>query len=497
MKGIMKVFIISMLLVLCSGFAICMLASGAYGATYYVSISGVNSSDCGDQGNACASVQYVLDNKVYPGDTIKVEPGNYYYGGSYYYAAITNGARHNNITLTAADPANRPYIQGTNDAWGLILIGEEVSGVTVSYLRLAHSTSRISYWKNGVVQVRGNPATVDNNEIMNGYNGISVETSKNITISNNKIHTMGKVVSCVPYEANGSGVCIGIYKFVGESPATGWDEKIYIYNNEGYDCEDGLINVQTFYKYIEIAYNDFHDNFEDGLDWKDTQYVRIHHNKLHGNCGNGIGSNFTYPSYDFEIWANEIYNNNNWGIIIQGSNQSDWLIHNNLIYNNCRNPKWNCQGASLGGPGHEFINNVVYGHNPDNVKGGSVAGGSIKKNNALYNNGTGVGGGTNGGGGDYNYVYPVTGTIGTNAVTDPDPMFYYPQAADFRLKEGSPLIDSGTYVEYGEDFDGMTRPAGIRFDIGPYEFNGSGEPPPVDTTPPAPPAKPQISGPIP
>lgn len=51
-----------------------------------------------------------------------------------------------------------------------------------------------------------------------------------------------------------------------------------------------------------------------------------------------------------------------------------------------------------------------------------------------------------------------------------NPQFVNEVAIDFRLQAGSPLIDSGTNLTFTTDFIGVSRPQGVAWDIGAYEF---------------------------
>ena len=67
----------------------------AQSTTWYVATSGTNGTSCGTSASPCATVQYVLDNKVSAGHTIIVNPGTYSGG-----MTLSNASRHSNITIT-------------------------------------------------------------------------------------------------------------------------------------------------------------------------------------------------------------------------------------------------------------------------------------------------------------------------------------------------------------------------------------------------------------
>lgn len=77
---------------------------------------------------------------------------------------------------------------------------------------------------------------------------------------------------------------------------------------------------------------------------------------------------------------------------------------------------------------------------------------------------------------DYNLLFGNTtnasGVIsgGTHNITGTNPSFVNPSLDNYRLNSNSPAIDTGTNVGVTTDIDGQTRPIGIGFDIGYYEY---------------------------
>jgi len=55
------------------------------------------------------------------------------------------------------------------------------------------------------------------------------------------------------------------------------------------------------------------------------------------------------------------------------------------------------------------------------------------------------------------------------SVTQHEPGFVDAAQEDFRLEETSPLVDAGTVTGAAADIDGVPRPQGLGFDLGPYE----------------------------
>ncbi len=79
---------------------------------------------------------------------------------------------------------------------------------------------------------------------------------------------------------------------------------------------------------------------------------------------------------------------------------------------------------------------------------------------------------------DFSVDSESTVTWGDGNRSDP-PMFVDPDSGDFRLAEGSPLVDQGTADGAPEiDFDGKPRPCGEGVDIGAFEYGECDDPPP-------------------
>lgn len=69
-----------------------------------------------------------------------------------------------------------------------------------------------------------------------------------------------------------------------------------------------------------------------------------------------------------------------------------------------------------------------------------------------------------------------------NGVNGGDPKFVSAAAFNFHLLSGSPLTDAGTIISgFSADAEGISRPQGSAWDIGPYEWAGALVPPPPQT----------------
>ena len=78
---------------------------------------------------------------------------------------------------------------------------------------------------------------------------------------------------------------------------------------------------------------------------------------------------------------------------------------------------------------------------------------------------------------DYNLFYnsdgsSLSGTKSSHDLWAINPLFINLAAGNYHLQAGSPAIDAGvTLPNVLNDFDGIARPQGVRYDIGPYEYH--------------------------
>jgi len=96
-------------------------------------------------------------------------------------------------------------------------------------------------------------------------------------------------------------------------------------------------------------------------------------------------------------------------------------------------------------------------------------------NNIFYNAGSNYWA-SNGGSvqGSHNLLYKTDRQITPGDFPDDlvnlDPLFADPAADDYHIQIGSPAIDSGRDVDVATDLEGVLRPQGSGYDIGPYEY---------------------------
>ena len=479
-----------------------VMSTAAQSSTVYVAASGSNSSSCGAQSSPCATLTYALANRVSAGGTVLVGPGTY----SDSSISLTS-SRHTNVTVSATPDVvsglgtfnrgipsgndNRPYFPSAR-------VNIAASGSRVAYLRVRNGSSPRDGAYDGIVGVDTTGVTIDHNELWNGNQGIQVNVKRQVTISENHIHTLGSKTSSE--DTHGVAICGN------GTAASGWSEAISVINNSIHDAGGDAVQEMTdaycsgTYQFLIIANNNLYNNQEQGFDSKGTQDLRMYGNDIYGNGEGGIiatNDPVVVEKTRWEIYGNRIHDHNNYAISwAQTRNCSSWQIYNNLIYNNTKSPQYNTPAVQLCGDSNShFYNNTVV-NNTDtsgtNKTGGikDWGAGANVVNNLFYNNGIGSNdhgaiwnlSGEDSGNPSYNYVYPASCGSGscktgsnaksTCAVSGNCPAFVNLAGADFRLLSSSPAINSGTTLAMASlDLLGLLRIA--PYDQGAYEFSGS------------------------
>jgi hypothetical protein len=230
--------------------------------------------------------------------------------------------------------------------------------------------------------------------------------------------------------------------------------------NFAHDCGTGLIIGSTgsgFFSYAGVTTIGTNE-------WAYNEAIR---------CGQSGSGSFNYHGFYLSTTADVVHDNiaNNcagWGFNISGSSFSagnSMKIYHNLSFHNVYGG-FVCQFTA---DNNEFKNNISY---DNNVIGSGVAGngfteqtgGSAPGTHNVYDHNCTFANGF------LNYA-GLTPTPTNTVIADPQFVNYINDGSgDYHLKPTSPCIDAGiTNTVSTQDFEGVTRPQGAGYDIGPYE----------------------------
>ncbi|MGE5308017.1 MAG: putative Ig domain-containing protein [Deltaproteobacteria bacterium] len=258
-------------------------------------------------------------------------------------------------------------------------------------------------------------------------------------------------------------------------------------------------------------------DFAYGLIFPTGTNSKIYGNKMHGMTSRNKLSHLLYLGYgasNIDFGWNNIYGNDiDVGPLIStNTDGGGYLFSGNLIHDNIldgnnglargmgfvaqaggSNAKvYNNQFIKCGGGYYaayvwsgsvDFYNNVFYNSNGGALWVGGQYGftpETIRIKNNIFNNYSGSSyidnGGANSFTADYNGYYGNgSGPSWDGHAVNSNPLFVNASGGDLHLQSSSPLINKGTDVSsvVTRDFDGISRPQGGTFDIGPFEYVSS------------------------
>jgi parallel beta-helix repeat protein len=425
-------------------FALC-LAGTASAATYYVATNGNDTFD-GSSFAPWRTLQHAVET-IAPGDTILVRSGSY------------PGCR---IRISGTVSAPKTLARDTGATVVINTPGPQNSHSSLIEIESGSGTE-VTDW------------IVDGFEVANSpHHGIDIRITNRITVRNCYAH----------HSAPGDGIFLAFASHP------------LIENNEvSFNAEHGI----------------YHSNSAD--------YPTIRGNRSHHNSGGGIQLNADYSSkcpcgttirdgiVSFALLENNvIYENGvNGGSAINADGMDDSVIRNNLIYDNHAFgiSLFSTDGSHGSSRNKVYNNTIVQAINgrwclniPKSKGNGGSPVGNVVKNNVFYTErvdkgaiavySTAAGVLTS----DYNAVVDRFSTNGGTSVTSTlaqwrvfgydthsfvstaSALFVDAAAKDYRLKEGSPAIDTGVNLspDVVADIVGMTRPQRLAYDIGCYEM---------------------------
>jgi parallel beta-helix repeat protein len=430
-----------------------LISVPAHGATYYVATSGSDSNP-GTQAQPWRTIQKAADTLI-AGDMVFVKEGPYNER-----VIPHNSGNPGDYIAYIAYPGDTVTIDGIGIStpgefdWGGLF---DVSGRTyikISGFRIINSPSA------GIFVGNSSHIIIEKNSTYNTFSsGIGVWDCSNIIIDNNEVE-----LACNDGEEECITVALtDIFEVKNNhvhhgGPGTHGGEGIdakdgssngKIYNNHVHDINKLGIYVDAWDKHtynIDVFRNIVHDCTEEGFSVACEaggllENVRIYNNIAYNNGTVGITiadwgkAVVEHPMKNIKVINNTFYNNgmNNWGggIFVENPNAENVVIRNNICSQNL-----SFQIAVEAGVPAE---NLAVDHN--------LIDGYREYPEEIY-------------GSDY---------------VEGNPMFANPSRADFHLQEDSPAIDNGSAVDApSDDFDGNPRPQGAGYDIGAFEFMGTG-----------------------
>lgn len=414
-------------------------------ATFYVSTTG-NDGHAGSLAQPWATLQHAVDT-IAPGDTIQVEAGTY------------DGCRI-----------------GISGSQTLPKVLEAAPGAHVLLNHRGHDNRH-----NSIVEVEhfGGMVTdwvIAGFEVANSHRyGIDVRVTDRITVQKNHVHNSERT---------------GIF--------TAFSNHVLIDSNEtDHNGEHGIYQSNSSVSPV-IRGNLSHHNEDAGIHMNGdlseqpgnglVQFATVENNQIWENGAHG-GSGINCDGVDDSIFRNNLlYNNHASGIslyVIDGAHGSS----NNKVYNN----------TIVMAPHSRYAVNIPDDSGGDNEGDDdqprkSPPVGNVVENNILYTPDTNHGSilvaaaSVSGFHSDYNVVvdhfsdnngnslitlaqWQALGFDNHSFIATPAQLFVDPATNNYQLKTGSPAIDTGTaLLDVPTDILGVTRPQGLAWDIGCYEF---------------------------
>jgi len=427
---------------------VCMLA---HGATYYVARNGSDVNP-GTEAQPWRTIRKAAVTLI-AGDTVYIKTGTYKER-----VAPENSGNPQNYIAYIAYPGHTVTIDGTDisvPCYGGLFHVSGKSYIKVSGLRVTNSSgagifvddsshikieknytyntfsSGIGVWQSDNIIIGGNEVELACND--GEEECITVAMTDTFQVKNNHVHhggpgirggegidvkhgsSNGKIYQNHVHHVNR----VGIY-------VDAWDRhtyNIHVFRNIVHDCAEESFSVaaeaggllENVIVYNNIAYN----NGTVGITIANWGRPAVEH-----------------PMKDIKVINNTFYNNGggDWGggIVVENPNAKNVVIRNNICSQNL---------------------SFQIAVEPD------VPAENVTVDNNLI---------------DGYREYPWGEIYGSDYV-EGNPMFAHPSGEDFRLQEDSPAIDNGSAVDApSDDFDGNPRPQGAGYDIGAFEFMGTG-----------------------
>jgi hypothetical protein len=422
--GTLKIMLILLLLIL--------IATPAFSANYYVRKGATGLNNGSNWTNAWNEMNQISWGSISPGDSIWIAGGNY----TTRLAPTTSGTSGNRISIrrARADATECTGATGWSPSYDSLIYSASMDGHivigSISYVTFSGRTSADGGgygWK------------IDNSAVSAG-NGVSFAhgaNSSNLTFEYMELAGKGGPVTgdMRAFDVTPSGGSQGYNLF----------SHLYVHNWESgwYDTDGG---------HNTLEYCDISGIENDGTGWHSnlyfmwgSNYNTFRYNRIHGRTGEGIFCNDSniQTYYGIHIYGNVFYDVTDNKCIQMGLG-NDTRIYNNT-FDNCTSG-YVYSGTGYGCTNCETRNNIYRGSG-----GPWINSGWGTKSNNLETTNTGIF--VN----QPNKDFHIVSTVASG----------YPRNAGYNV--GSP---------YNIDPDGVTRGADGAWDIGAYEYTGSGNLPP-------------------
>lgn len=407
------------------------------GKTYYVSPSG------SDSNNGTESLPWKTINKcvtaLSAGDTCVAR------GGTYTDVVDVSGKSGSSgapITLKNY-PSEKPIIDGINATGQSTMQLKNMKYFVMDGITVANSRAYGIYTENSQY------ITAKNCEVAYPQDGGLIwKDSSNILVD-----------SCDVHHTNDRGN--GSHEAVSFADTSDFEIKNSTVRNskeEGIDAKYGAKNGLIHHN--RVFGNNGPNVYVDG-----ASFVKIYNNEIFGATGDKpnisiAGERPDYVVKDISIYNNIVYNSAggiSFFIISMPTPFENIDIYHNLMYNNTSRGGLRTNEYAMN---NVVVKNNIFWRNFPNI---DKVGNAIVDNN-LFNTGADA------------------RQYGTNARMVDNAGFVNESGKNFHLNANSLAINAGTDTGITLDYDGTTRPQGVAYDIGPYEFSSSVIPP---TTPPS------------
>jgi hypothetical protein len=430
--------------------AVCLvlvLASSAQATDYFVDKNTGNDSNNGTSSGTAWLTLSKARNTAMAGDTVRVIQATYNESLQSWPNSGTSWA--NKILWIADNPAQKPTIAGTLD--------------------------RCLYFNNSAIQyIEFDGFILDGTSV--GYECIKVQNGHHLRFKNCEMKNSQSSGIHIP-SSGAAGTGDGVEFIDCIIRDCGINKRHHgLYTRDG---DDMLVDGCTFYNNAGTAMDI--EQMVNAIVSGNTVYSNGNGEEASGGSRGGIVINGGTGGLYFN---NIIYNNNGYGLRISGGATGFGIYNNVIAFNDGR-------GYEIGG-GSCAINTLV----KNNIAYENVLSGFYNlpcstnptfENNLAYNNAA-----SNPISNPNKNYYNQAGTgtwnnnTGLGVFPGTDPLFTDAGSNDYTLQSNSPARDQGqTLAEVTDDFIGTSRPSGVEYDIGAYEFGGAptNQAPSVDAGP--------------